>query len=181
VNRPNAADNRVVGRASDHTREQAVATLRGGLVEGRLGTETFVSRVDAAYRAKTHNVLAGLTRDLPRRRRRLRALLDLVAPVDGLAPGIPAPLHPPDVRSGHRLTLGRDNACDYAISDATVSGRHAELERTDDGWMIRDLKSRNGTRVNGWRVGEKRLCAGDELALGAALFVFAPPGESPAR
>jgi hypothetical protein len=167
-----------VGRASDDTREQAVTLLRGGLVDGRLGTETFVGRVDAAYRAKTHDVLAGLTRDLPRRRRPLRALIDLLAPREGSDADVPAPLQPPDAGEGTLLTLGRDNSCDYAIADATVSGRHAELERVKAGWVIRDLQSLNGTRVNGWRVSEQQVLAGDILALGGALFVFAPPGTS---
>lgn len=170
-----------MGLASDDTRERAVAELRDGLIDGRLGTETFVSRVDAAYRAKTHDVLAALTRDLPKRRRHLRALLGLLAPVDATGPDSATPFHPPDVPSGYRLTIGRGNDCDYAVGNRTVSHHHAELERTDDGWMIRDLESRNGTRVNGWRVTEQRLRAGDELALGTARLVFAPPPDSPTR
>lgn len=163
-----------MGRASDDTRERTIAVLRDGLLAGRLGGETFVSRVDLAYRAKTHDVLAGLTRDLPGPRRRLRRLLDLLAPRDEAAAAMDA-LQPPDVPRGERLVLGRENTCDYVIQDKTVSTRHAELERTDKGWLIRDLGSRNGTRVNGWRASEQPLAAGDEVALGARRFFFAPP------
>ena len=49
-----------VARASDDTREQAVNVLRRGLMTGRLGTETFVGRIDAAYQAKTHDELADI-------------------------------------------------------------------------------------------------------------------------
>jgi pSer/pThr/pTyr-binding forkhead associated (FHA) protein len=78
------------------------------------------------------------------------------------------------MRSGERRVIGRDNTCDYAIPDPTVSTRHAELVRGDDGWTIRDLGSRNGTRVNGWLATEERLHAGDTLTLGMTEFVFEP-------
>jgi pSer/pThr/pTyr-binding forkhead associated (FHA) protein len=71
--------------------------------------------------------------------------------------------------------IGRNPSCDYAIHDVTVSGRHAELARTRDGWRIKDLSSRNGTRVNGWLVRDQDLLPGDTIELGAALFVFRPP------
>jgi pSer/pThr/pTyr-binding forkhead associated (FHA) protein len=58
--------------------------------------------------------------------------------------------------------------------DPTVSTRHAELVRVDDGWAIRDLGSRNGTRVNGWLATEEPLHAGDTLTLGMTEFVFEP-------
>jgi pSer/pThr/pTyr-binding forkhead associated (FHA) protein len=78
------------------------------------------------------------------------------------------------MREGERRVLGRSNTCDYAIGDPTVSTRHAELVRIDDGWLIRDLGSLNGTRVNGWLANEERLYPGDTLTLGAATFEFRP-------
>ncbi|HEX6713404.1 MAG TPA: DUF1707 and FHA domain-containing protein [Thermoleophilaceae bacterium] len=160
-----------MSRASDDTREHAVGRLRSGLMSGRLGTETFVERVDAAYRAKTHAELASVTEDLPRHRARWRALLDKVAPLAHMSP----PLRPPHMDSGDRRVLGRGATCDYTIADPTVSMRHAELIRTDDGWLIRDLESRNGTRVNGWLAKEERLQAGDTITLGGSAFRFCPP------
>ena len=53
---------------------------------------------------------------------------------------------------GDQFSIGRDASCDLAIADMTVSRRHAQLERTEDGWLLTDLESTNGTRVNGWRV-----------------------------
>jgi hypothetical protein len=156
-----------VSRASDDTREQAVGVLRKGLLTGRLGTDTFVQRVDAAYRARTHDELERVTEDLPRHRSLFHALLDRLAPS-------PPCLAPPEMRAGERRVLGRDNACDYALADPTVSSRHAELICLADGWLIRDLGSKNGTRVNGWLAKEQRLRAGDTLTLGRTTVVFQP-------
>lgn len=98
-----------------------------------------------------------------------RVLLERLAPE-----AEPVRLQPPDIRAGERRVLGRSAMCDYTIPDPTVSNRHAELVRSDDGWTIRDLGSLNGTRVNGWLVTEQQLHAGDTLAIGATLFDFEP-------
>lgn len=98
-----------------------------------------------------------------------RVLLERLAPETD-----PVRLQPPDMREGERRVLGRSLTCDYAIPDPTVSNRHAELVRSDDGWTIRDLGSRNGTRINGWLAHEERLQPGDTLTLGATEFVFEP-------
>jgi pSer/pThr/pTyr-binding forkhead associated (FHA) protein len=86
----------------------------------------------------------------------------------------PIPLQPPTMSEGETRVLGRAPTCDFAIPDSTVSSRHAELTRTADGWLIRDLGSRNGTRLNGWLVKEDGLQPGDVLALGSTEFVFRP-------
>jgi pSer/pThr/pTyr-binding forkhead associated (FHA) protein len=145
--------------------------LRQGLLSGRLGTDTFVERVDAAYQAKTRDELEAVTGDLPRHRRVWQAIFARVA--TAVAPP-PIPLQPPEMREGESRVLGRNPSCDYAIADATVSARHAELARTRGGWRIRDLGSRNGTRVNGWLVREQGLQTGDTIELGATVFVFRP-------
>jgi pSer/pThr/pTyr-binding forkhead associated (FHA) protein len=74
--------------------------------------------------------------------------------------------------AGDRRVMGRATTCDFTIADQTVSARHAELVRLDGGWLIRDLNSRNGTRVNGWLVTEQRLEPGDTVTLGTTVFVF---------
>lgn len=60
------------------------------------------------------------------------------------------------------------------LSDQTISRRHAELTPEGDGrWYIRDLKSANGTFVNGVRVNDRRvLRPGDQIRTGASLIVF---------
>jgi pSer/pThr/pTyr-binding forkhead associated (FHA) protein len=74
---------------------------------------------------------------------------------------------------GDQFSIGRDASCDLAIPDMTVSRRHARLERTKDGWLITDLESTNGTRVNGWRVrGKVPVRAGDVVSFGNLETVF---------
>ncbi|WP_300613687.1 DUF1707 and FHA domain-containing protein [Trebonia sp.] len=72
---------------------------------------------------------------------------------------------------GTHFSIGRDANCDLAIADMTVSRVHARLERTEDGWLLTDLASTNGTRVNGWRVrGQVRVRAGDLVSFGNAEY-----------
>ena len=75
--------------------------------------------------------------------------------------------------AGDQFSIGRDASCDLAIPDMTVSRRHAQLERTKEGWLITDLESTNGTRVNGWRVrGKVPVQAGDVVSFGNLETVF---------
>ena len=65
------------------------------------------------------------------------------------------------------MTLGRGKDCDAIISDVGISRRHAFVGRDDQGhYYVRDLGSRNGTRVNGGRVDHSQLEYGDEISLG---------------
>jgi len=60
------------------------------------------------------------------------------------------------------------------ISDTTVSRRHAELTPDDGQWTLRDLKSANGTFVNGQRIeGAVKLAPGDQIKCGSTLMTFA--------
>jgi FHA domain/Domain of unknown function (DUF1707) len=78
------------------------------------------------------------------------------------------------------FSIGRDASCDLAIADMTVSRRHATLQRTDEGWILTDLASTNGTRVNGWRVrGRVEVKAGDLVTFGNAETVLIPEEELP--
>lgn len=107
------------------------------------------------------------------------------APTTGMA-GLPGGGQPPALSfprgAGQRFSIGRDADCDLTVSDLTVSRRHAELERTPDGWLLADLRSTNGTRVNGWRVrGEDRVPVrpGDRVSFGDLEVYFV--SESPGR
>ena len=77
-----------------------------------------------------------------------------------------------------RFTIGRDASCDLAIADMSVSRQHAQLERTPDGWLLSDLESTNGTRVNGWRVrGQVPVKVGDLVSFGNLEVIFARSDE----
>jgi hypothetical protein len=79
--------------------------------------------------------------------------------------------------AGDRFSIGRDASCDLAIADMTVSRRHATLERTQEGWLLTDLESTNGTRVNGWRVrGKVKVTPGDLVSFGNAEYSLSPAG-----
>ena len=73
-----------------------------------------------------------------------------------------------------QVTLGRAAGNDLSFaSDGTVSGRHAIVERQQDGWTIRDLHSSNGTYVNGQRLdGPRLLRTGDLVTLGKERISF---------
>jgi hypothetical protein len=79
-----------------------------------------------------------------------------------------------DLRAGQVLevapagaTLGRAERADIVVADPAVSAEHARLSRVGRAWMITDLESTNGTRLNETRVhGRSPLADGDVLALG---------------
>jgi hypothetical protein len=91
---------------------------------------------------------------------------------------LPLPLQFPRGGGSH-FSIGRDASCDLAIADMTISRRHAQLERTPEGWLLSDLESTNGTRVNGWRVrGKVPVRAGDLVSFGTLEAVFATSEEA---
>jgi len=69
-------------------------------------------------------------------------------------------------------TLGRHRNNDIAIADEKVSSFHARIDRTSDGFVLVDLKSRNGCWVNGKRVENALLTTGDEIRVGSAVLVY---------
>lgn len=69
-------------------------------------------------------------------------------------------------------TLGRHRNNDIVISDAKVSSFHARLDRGPEGFVLVDLKSRNGSYVNGERMESVQLNTGDEVRLGTALIAY---------
>jgi hypothetical protein len=67
-----------------------------------------------------------------------------------------------------RITVGRRAPCDVVIERPTVSSRHCELELVEGYWRVKDLDSRNGTRIDGerctegWVLPDGRLTIGDQ-------------------
>src|SRR2546426_318121 len=80
---------------------------------------------------------------------------------------------------GQKLTLGRGLENRIVVRDDLCSRQHAELFWQTDGWSIRDMGSRNGTRVNGQAVTKPiRLALGDSIHIGNTEFVLA---DNPAK
>ncbi len=158
-------------RASDAEREQVVGELRERFAEGRLSQDSFVGRMDAALRARERRELDGLLADMPARRlagaltgviadaisgtaARWRAAADRRIAATWQAVGRPAagwPALPFPAGREPVFTIGRDGGCDLVLADLSVSRRHARLERDGDGWLLTDLRSTNGTRLNARR------------------------------
>lgn len=91
---------------------------------------------------------------------------------------MPARLTPVDGGAAFRLEkpivlIGRHEDCDLSLPEhVKISRRHCCVARVDDRYVIRDLGSMNGVRVNGERVTEAVLQPGCKLAIADTLFVF---------
>lgn len=69
--------------------------------------------------------------------------------------------------AAQKIVLGRDPLCDLPLRAGGVSRQHAEIERTADGFHLRDLDSRNGTSVAGLPlVGKVPLAGAGKFGLG---------------
>src|SRR5262245_10074633 len=77
-------------------------------------------------------------------------------PVGG---GDPIPLLKTD------LLVGRRESCDICLRFANVSAHHCQLTCKGGYWYIKDLNSRNGTKVNGRRIVQKRIDPGDTVSV----------------
>jgi adenylate cyclase len=63
------------------------------------------------------------------------------------------------------LLIGRRESCDIVLRFANVSAHHCQLVVNGGFWYIKDSGSKNGVKVNGMRVSEKRLDPGDKLSV----------------
>jgi pSer/pThr/pTyr-binding forkhead associated (FHA) protein len=61
------------------------------------------------------------------------------------------------------LLVGRRESCDIVLRFSNVSAHHCQLTVNNGYWYVKDMESRNGIKVNGVRVTEKRLTPGDEI------------------
>jgi hypothetical protein len=154
----------VVARGGSRT--HIARTLGAAYSGGLLSPDTFAARLDQLLESRIVDPGA-LVDDLSFRRaptgwvNRLRAWL-----------AAPTEITPPSLLgldwSGDQaeLLIGRHARCDIVLDDPSVSRRHARLLFRDHKWIIQDLRSTNGTIVNGARVGRSELRPGDLLALG---------------
>jgi hypothetical protein len=99
-----------------------------------------------------------------------------VEPAPAAARPCLVPLESPDGSDAFFLDgptiVGRTGDNGLRLLVGTVSRRHAELEPTPEGWVVRDLHSENGTWVNGERVWEHVLADGDQVQFGSVALVF---------
>ncbi len=74
---------------------------------------------------------------------------------------------------GEALTIGRRENNDVVIENLAVSGNHAKIDSVDDGFLLTDLKSKNGSFVNKQLVSSHWLKHGDVIDIGKHTLVFA--------
>lgn len=72
------------------------------------------------------------------------------------------------------LAIGRDPACGFAVEHPSVSRLHARLAPVTGGWLLEDAGSKNGSFVDGERVGARRLAGNCWLRFGDVYCEFEP-------
>lgn len=91
-----------------------------------------------------------------------------VVPIQPAAPGA----------ADRKLSFGRSESCDVVLPFVEVSKHHGFLERDGDAWFVSDAGSKNGTAVDGQKVGEARVPLTDactlELGRVKARYLSAP-------
>lgn len=69
------------------------------------------------------------------------------------------------------IVIGRGTDCDLVIKDAKASRRHCQLTRSEGGFRLEDLGSKNGTYVNGERIGAAvQLKPSSTFKIGDTMF-----------
>src|SRR4029079_16099345 len=87
---------------------------------------------------------------------------------------------------GGRMIMGRHPSCQIVLDNAAVSRDHAQIRESHGTYFVEDLRSRNGTLVNGERIqGRTELRDGDELRVCEVTLRFylgsPPPSDLPSR
>jgi len=77
--------------------------------------------------------------------------------------------------------IGRNATCDLTVESGRVSREHAEIIRHGTGYLIRDLRSTNGTSINGEEIEEHILADGDTVSIADFEFDFHCPTDESAR
>jgi transcriptional regulator with GAF, ATPase, and Fis domain len=75
------------------------------------------------------------------------------------------------------VTVGKTPDCDLVLTDPTVSRQHLRILRQEEGWLLTDLDSTNGTFVSGVRIKEAPIQTGAVLSAGKVDIAFVPHRE----
>jgi len=76
-------------------------------------------------------------------------------------------------------SVGRSQENDIVINDPNVSRKHARISRADNGFVVEDLGSTNGTMLDGAPIDRERIEGGDELTFGQSKARFIRRIDSP--
>ena len=79
------------------------------------------------------------------------------------------------LRSGEKVVIGRDESATITLSDQMASRKHCLIGESKGAWLIRDLESVNGTRINGKKIPSGktyRLRNGTSFEIGESLIVY---------
>ena len=79
------------------------------------------------------------------------------------------------------VTIGREDDNIIRLNDERISRFHAKVQEDGGRFILTDLDSTNGTRVNGHPIQMRVLQVGDQLALGRSLLIFGSPEQLTAR
>jgi hypothetical protein len=158
------------------SQKQIARTLNAAYASGLMSEDTFMRRTDQLLGGGVIDP-ARLVGDLTLRRARRARLADIAAGIVGAVGRLTGSSGTASPEASTLLALdwsgaqtemliGRHHRCDVVLLDLTVSRRHAQLRFRDGRWILQDLESTNGTRVNGFRVGRCELRPGDRVAIG---------------
>ena len=101
-----------------------------------------------------------------------RGMTSSAGPKPRLVASLPNGLTQEFVLTEASATIGRHAGCDIVLEDDAVSRLHARVERIDDGYVLTDLGSVNGLRVNGERTTYRLLEPGDVVHIGECVLRF---------
>jgi ABC-type multidrug transport system ATPase subunit/pSer/pThr/pTyr-binding forkhead associated (FHA) protein len=110
----------------------------------------------------------------------LQASVEEAAPINATFVGVETPitgLRKIDLRDQATLNIGRGSENDLRLDYPTISRRHARISRTGERYVIEDLRSSNGTFVNGELIEPGQtypLHPGNTMRIGPIKFIFAP-------
>lgn len=156
------------------SKRRIARSLNAAYAGGLLSEDTFVARLDQLFRSRVIEPSA-LVGDLTLRQRRRTTAVRVRERLRGLFAARPPSSDCERAEtllaldwSGatKELLVGRHIACDVIVPGSTVSRQHARLIFRDGKWIIHDLRSKNGTVVNGAYIGRCELYPGDQLLLG---------------